>query len=197
MTSTRETNTSHDRPHDDPQSIFTHPNAASIRRASQRTGIDTFMDDMVRTPGEGKLVWDIDWNQYVNELMVHTVQTSDGDNGINNDLHHINSALVGDDIEFYEEENVTYMIANAITTAVLYSLIDRGANGGVAGDDMRPIKFDRHRTLDVTVLIITRCHNLKLVHLGHMLIHKTDLPSSYLTNMVIMEGGKPSTPPYN
>ena len=84
-------------------------------------------------------MWDVNWGSYVDGLMVHSTQTGE-ESQDNVNIHH---QLVPDDLAFYEEENAVYMVANIISTTVLYSLIDRGANGGVAGEDMRPIKFDR------------------------------------------------------
>jgi len=165
MTSTRETENPRDHPYDDSQKNSTYPDTAPVPRVGQGTGIDAFLDDMVRTPGEDRLREGIDWNNYVEEIMVHAVQTTDSDNN-DNSVHHLSSELTGDDQDFDEGEHVTYMIANLVSTAVLNSLIDRGANGGVAGDDMRPIKFDRDRTLNVTGIDNHQMPELKIGTFG-------------------------------
>jgi len=43
----------------------------------------------------------------------------------------------------------SYVISRTITRNSFDSLIDRGANGGLAGDDMRLIEYDEDRTIDV------------------------------------------------
>ena len=42
-----------------------------------------------------------------------------------------------------------YAVSRTVTKSTFNSLIDRGANGGLAGEDMRLIEYDNDRTIDV------------------------------------------------
>ena len=46
-------------------------------------------------------------------------------------------------------DNNTYVISNSVSKVTYDSLVDRGANGRLAGSDMRLINYDMDRTIDV------------------------------------------------
>ena len=59
------------------------------------------------------------------------------------------------------EHNVTYHVANHDTT-VSGALVDRGANGSLAGSDVRLIEFDAFRFADITGINDTEVKGLKI-----------------------------------
>ena len=70
------------------------------------------------------------------------------------------------EIELYEVDDVVYFVSRADSTAVFASLIDRGANGGIAGNDMRLICFDRDRTINVQGIDNHQLPHLKIGTFG-------------------------------
>jgi hypothetical protein len=70
------------------------------------------------------------------------------------------------EIKLYEVDDVVYFVSRADSTAVFASLLDRGANGGIAGDDMRLICFDRDRTINVQGIDNHQLPHLKISAFG-------------------------------
>ena len=71
-----------------------------------------------------------------------------------------------DEIELYEVDDIVYFVLIADSAAVFASLIDRGANGGIAGNDMRLICFDRDRTINVQGIDNHQVPHLKIGTFG-------------------------------
>jgi len=84
MMTTRETNTTHDHSPDDPQTTFTSRIASVMRRGNGRTGVLTFLSNLVRTPGECTQVWDINNSQHSDTLMVNIAESSNNNDSLQN-----------------------------------------------------------------------------------------------------------------
>ena len=59
-------------------------------------------------------------------------------------------------------DNNTYVVSNSVSKVTYDSLVDRGANGGLAGSDMRLIDYDGDRTIDVQGIDNHKVPNLRL-----------------------------------
>ena len=166
MTSTSETDKPRDRHLDDPQLVFPCCDVASVLRTGNTTGADTFLRNLVRDPGENKVIWDINNSHCSDALMINTAESNRNDVMDNDFLRMHNAQLNSGDeysiggefevadlglneIELYEIDDVVYLVSRAEMVAIFASLIDRGANGGIAGDDMRLICFDKDRRINV------------------------------------------------
>ena len=84
MMTTRETNTTHDHSPDDPQTTFTSRIASVMRRGNGRTGVLTFLSNLVRTPGECTQVWDINNSQHSDTLMVNIAESNHNNDNLHN-----------------------------------------------------------------------------------------------------------------
>ena len=83
MMTTRETNTTHDHSPDDPQTTFTSRLASVMRRGNGRTGVLTFLSNLVRTPGECTQV-DINNSQHSDTLMVNIAESNHNNDNLQN-----------------------------------------------------------------------------------------------------------------
>ena len=63
-------------------------------------------------------------------------------------------------------DNNMYVVSNLVSKLTYDSLVDRGANGGLAGSDMRLINYDLDRTIDVQGIDNHQVPNLRLGKFG-------------------------------
>ena len=80
-------------------------------------------------------------------------------------------------------DNNTYVVSNSVSKVTYDSLVDRGANGGVAGSDMRLINYDMDRTIDVQGIDNHQVPNLRLGKFGAVAKTKTGNVSHFFLNV--------------
>ena len=156
--------------------------ASVMRKGNNKTGVLTFLSNMVRTPGETTQVWDINNSQHSETLMANIAESSDNNNNdlMNNAFLRAHNAQYNSEgytipdgvdvdvngMELVDIDDNTYIVSRALSMTVFASLIDRGANGGIAGDDVRLIEYDRGRTINVTGIDNHQLPHLKLATFG-------------------------------
>jgi len=143
-----ETDEPHDHAQHVPQSSITYQDVAAILRMPNRTEIEGRLSELVHDPGDARLKSG-DINIDIDTLGVNQSQSRFEDEYSMADEYSLPDDLDLNDVMIYEDEDNLYIISQAEMAALCKSLIDPGANGGIAGNDMRLIDFDNGRTIDV------------------------------------------------